>query len=137
MFYFHEFLELLLKTGDKKIQQIATQSLMKSSHNDDAWFKNTFEEYNIKIWYTELLQCCLAWSIWLPCYFLFDAKYMHPGTKSISRHDFLTLLCIDAAFMLYFLFRKKVLNKYKASRIRSANNKLSPTSQSLTPKTAQ
>ena len=49
MMYFHEFLELLLKTGDKKIQQIAVNSLKKSQYSDWPWFKNTFEEYNVKI----------------------------------------------------------------------------------------
>ena len=44
-------------------------------------------------------------------FFFIDAKYMHPGSKSVSRHDMLLLLGVDAAFMLYFLFRKKVLNK--------------------------
>ena len=44
-------------------------------------------------------------------FFFIDGMYLHPGTKSISRRDFLVLLGIDAVFMLYFLFRKKVLLK--------------------------
>jgi hypothetical protein len=47
--YFHEFLELLLKTGDKKIQQIAIDSFKKSEYIEKEWFKNTFKEYNIEI----------------------------------------------------------------------------------------
>lgn len=47
--YFHEFLELLLKTGDKKIQQIAVNAVKRSSHVKSTWFKNTFEDYNIKL----------------------------------------------------------------------------------------
>jgi hypothetical protein len=46
-------------------------------------------------------------------FFFIDAKYVHPGTKSISRRDMLLLLCLDAVFMLYFLFRKKVRKKGK------------------------
>jgi hypothetical protein len=43
-------------------------------------------------------------------FFFIDGRYIHPGSKTISRHDMLLLLGIDAVFMLYFLFRKKVLH---------------------------
>ena len=49
MSYFHEFLELLLKTGDKKIQQIAVKVVKKSDYAELPWFRNTFAAYNIKI----------------------------------------------------------------------------------------
>ncbi|MFP9100294.1 hypothetical protein ACLI09_14685 [Flavobacterium sp. RHBU_24] len=44
-------------------------------------------------------------------FFFIDGNYVNPGTKSISRRDMLLLLGIDAAFMLYFLFCKKALQK--------------------------
>jgi hypothetical protein len=49
MALFTEFVELMLQTGDKKIQDIAVEKAKDSPYAKDPWFINTFEQYGIKL----------------------------------------------------------------------------------------
>lgn len=46
-------------------------------------------------------------------YFYIDGLYIHPYTKTISRHDLLYLIIINAAFILFYLIRKNILDRYE------------------------
>lgn len=47
----------------------------------------------------------------LALFFYIDGYYIHPGSKTISRYDLQRLIVIDIAFVIYYLSRKKALQR--------------------------